>query len=90
MIEALQRDRIGQRLVETLAVAGARDYWPGTLESMWTLLSRLGTRDDWQGIALDALRTIDRGGNHHFDTAVERLATASDDQRRSITTLPTE
>ena len=66
-------DRAGHELVEALSIAVTRDYWPQTFEAMATLLSRIAVREPWRQGALDALRSLSRDGNHHYDAALKRL-----------------
>lgn len=76
-IAATQADQCGRSLIDTLSAAALADWWPSTMEAIWTLMSRLALRPDWRAPALEALRGVDRIGNYHYDAAIVRLESST-------------
>ncbi|HLY07784.1 MAG TPA: zinc ribbon domain-containing protein [Planctomycetota bacterium] len=60
-------------LIEALIEAAGGDYWPYTLESMYTLLSQLGSHPRWRERVLSGLRAFEKKGNYAYDKAVRKL-----------------
>lgn len=83
-IVAIQAEERGaDELVAVLLAAAAGDYWPYTIESMITLVSRIGAHPRWRERVIAGLEAIGKHGNHHYDLALRRL-------RLSIHGIPEE